>query len=180
MATSAPVYVPREEYLNTTYRPDRDWIGGETKERTMGEQPHASVQGFFIQWLKNRAVEIGIRVFPEQRVQTSSTNYRIPDVCVVRRATPMEPIVVTPPLLCIEILSREDRMSDIQERVEDYLAMGVQVVWVVDPQRRRAYETLPNGAMQPVPRELTVAGTEIRIPLPDIFAELDEMEAAQS
>jgi hypothetical protein len=31
--------------------------------------------------------------------------------------------------------------------------------------------------MQPVPRELTVAGTEIRIPVPDIFAELDEMEA---
>jgi len=110
-------------------------------------------------------------------VQTSATNYRIPDVCVVRRSTPMEPIVVTPPLLCIEILSREDRMSDIQERVEDYLSMGVQAVWVVDPQRRRAYETLPNGAMQPVPTELTVAGTGIRIPLADVFAELDEMEA---
>ena len=92
----------------------------------------------------------------------------------------MEPIVVTPPLLSIEILSREHRMSDIQERVEDYLAMGVQVVWVVDPQRRRAYEALPNGAMQPVPRELTVAGTEICIPVPDIFAELDEMDATQS
>ena len=72
-----------------------------------------------------------------------------------------------------------DRMSDIQERVEDYLSMGVQVVWVVDPQRRRAYETLPNGAMQPVPSELTLAGTEIRIPVADIFAELDELEVAQ-
>ena len=180
MATSAPVYVPREEYLNTTYRPDRDWINGETKERTMGEQQHAMVQVFFAFLFKMKSRDWDVRVLTEQRVQTSSTNYRIPDVCVVRRATPMEPIVVTPPLLCIDILSREDRMSDIQERVEDYLAMGVQVVWVVDPQRRRAYETLPNGAMQPVPRELTVAGTEIRIPLPDIFEELDEMEAAQS
>jgi hypothetical protein len=34
--------------------------------------------------------------------------------------------------------------------------------------------------MQPVPRELTVAGTEICIPVPDIFAELDEMDATQS
>jgi Uma2 family endonuclease len=179
MATSAPVYVPREEYLNTTYRPDRDWIDGETKEHTMGEQPHASVQGFFTQLFRNNAIDWQVRVFPEQRVQTSANNYRIPDVCVVRRATPMEPIVRTPPLLCIEILSREDRMSDIQERVEDYLAMGVQAVWVVDPQRRRAYETLPNGALQPVPSTLTLAGTEIRIPLADVFAELDEMEATQ-
>ena len=177
MATSAPVYVPREEYLNTTYRPDRDWIDGETKEHTMGEQPHASIQGFFTRVLGNHGTDWQIRVFPEQRVQTSSTNYRIPDVCVVRRSTPMEPIVVTPPLLCIEILSREDRMSDIQERVEDYLAMGVQAVWVVDPQRRRAYETLPSGALQPVPAELTLAGTGICIPLADVFAELDEMEA---
>ncbi len=177
MATSTPVHIPREEYLNTTYRPDRDWIDGETREHTMGEQPHASVQGFFTRVLGNLAADWNIRAFPEQRVQTSAANYRIPDVCVVRRATPMEPIVVTPPLLCIEILSRDDRMSDIQERVEDYLAMGVQAVWVVDPQRRRAYETLPNGAMHPVPRELTVAGTEIRIPVPDVFAELDELEA---
>ena len=45
MATSTPPFVPLEEYLRTSYRPDRDWIDGETKERNMGEQPHASVQG---------------------------------------------------------------------------------------------------------------------------------------
>jgi Uma2 family endonuclease len=177
MATSAPVYVPREEYLNTTYRPDRDWIDGETKERTMGEQPHASIQVFFAFLFKLKSLDWNIRVLTEQRVQTSTTNYRIPDVCVVRRSTPMEPIVQTPPLICIEILSREDRMSDIQERVEDYLAMGVQAVWVVDPQRRRAYETLPSGALQPVPAELTLTGAGICIQLADVFAELDEMEA---
>jgi Uma2 family endonuclease len=177
MATSTPVIVPLAEYLDTVYRPDRDWIDGETKERNMGEQPHASVQGFFIQFFKNRGTEFGIRVFPEQRVQTSARHYRIADVCIVRRATPMEPIVRTPPLLCIEVLSKDDRMSDIQERVEDYLAMGVPTVWVVDPRRRRAYSATAGGALQPAPTELTVAGTEIRIPAHDIFAELDEMEA---
>jgi Uma2 family endonuclease len=177
MATSAPVYVPLDVYLNTTYRPDREWIKGKVRERNWGEQSHACVQGFFTYFLRLHDAEWDIRVFPEQRVQTSATNYRIPDVCVVRRATPMEPIVQTPPLICIEILSREDRMSDIQERVEDYLTMGVQTVWVVDPQRRRAYETLPSGALQPVHAELTLAGTGICISLADVFAELDEMEA---
>ena len=90
---------------------------------------------------------------------------------------PLIEILHTPPILCVEILSREDSMSDMQERVEDYLAMGVQAVWVVDPRRRRVYAALSSGALQPAPTELTVAGTEIRIPTADIFAELDELEA---
>jgi Uma2 family endonuclease len=177
MATSAPVLVPLEEYLSTTYRPDRDWINGETRERNMGEMPHASVQAFFTQLFRNNAVSWNIRVLPEQRVQTSAKHYRIADICVVRRETPFEPIVRTAPLLCIEILSRDDRMSEIQERVEDYLTMGVPAVWVVDPRRRRAYEATPNGALQPAPTELSIAGTEVRVRVPDIFAELDELEA---
>ena len=176
MAASTHVLVPLEEYLRTTYRPDRDWIDGETRERNMGEQPHASVQAFFTQLFRNNGAAWTIRVFTEQRVQTSAQHYRIADVCVVRRDLPMEPIVRTPPLLCIEILSRDDRMSEIQERVEDYLAMGVRAVWVVDPRRRRAYEATSSGALQPVPAELVLAGTETRVPVAEIFAELDEME----
>ena len=68
-------------------------------------------------------------------------------------------------------------MSNIQERVEDYLAMGVSAVWVIDPRRRRAYTATRTGVLEPAPTELTVAGTEIRIYVADSFAELDEMEA---
>jgi hypothetical protein len=32
---------------DTTYRPDRDYIDGELKERNMGERPHAALQGIF-------------------------------------------------------------------------------------------------------------------------------------
>jgi Uma2 family endonuclease len=177
MATSTPIFVPLEEYLETTYRPDRDWINGETKERNMGEQSHAIVQVFFAYLFKLHAQDWDVRVLTEQRVQTSTQRFRIPDVCAVRRNSPLEPILRTPPLLCIEILSRDDRMSDIQERVEDYLAMGVPAVWVVDPRRRRAYATIPSGALEPAPTELTVSGTQIRVTVTDIFAELDEMEA---
>ena len=177
MATSSPVIVPLEEYLRTSYRPDRDWIDGETKERNMGEQLHAIVQVFFAHLFKNHARDWKIRALTEQRVQVLPNRFRIPDVCLVQRNAPIEAILRTPPILCIEILSREDRMSDIQERVEDYLAMGVPTVWVIDPHRRRAYAALSNGALGPAPTELTVVGTEIHVPIADIFAELDEMEA---
>ena len=36
--------IPVREYLNTSYRPDCDFLDGELKERNGGEQPHASIQ----------------------------------------------------------------------------------------------------------------------------------------
>jgi Uma2 family endonuclease len=177
MATATPVYVPLEEYLHTSYHPDRDWINGETKERNLGEQSHARIQAFFAYLFRLHAHDWSIRVLTEQRVQTSASHFRVPDVCLIPLATRTEEVVRTPPLLCIEILSREDRMSDIQERVEDYLAMGVQAVWVVDPRRRRAYSAIAPGTLQPAPEELTLEHTQIRVPIVDIFAELDELEA---
>ena len=88
----------------------------------MGEQPHAAVQGFLGYVFRMNAERWELRVFPEQRVQVSATRYRIADVCVVRRGVGFEPIVRTPPLLCVEVLSRDDRMSEIQERVAEVFA----------------------------------------------------------
>jgi Uma2 family endonuclease len=176
MATSTPAFISLEEYLRTTYRPDRDWIDGETKERNMGEQSHARIQAYLTYLFRLRASQWGMRGLPEQRVQTSPNRFRIPDVCLIPVGDPLVEILRTPPLLCVEILSRDDRMSEIQERVEDYLAMGVQAVWVIDPSRRRAYTAVAIGSLHLAAEELILQGTAIRIPVADIFAELDEVE----
>ena len=172
MTTRTPV--PLSEYLETAYHPDCEWIDGEVRERNTGEGQHSVVQGFFIQVMGNLAREWNIRVLPEQRVQTSATRYRVADVCVSRRSSPFEAIVRTAPLICIEILSRDDRMSDMQEKVDDYLQMGIEMVWVVDPRRRKAFQT-DGRSLQPVD-VLTVHETPIRIPVTDVFVELDELE----
>lgn len=180
MATAVTLTVPLEEYLNTCYRPDCDWIDGEVKERNMGEQPHARVQGFLAYIFRSNRTAWGVVSLPEQRVQTSARHYRIADLCLVRRELPTEPIVRTRPILCVEILSCDDRMSEIQERVEDYHAMGVAAVWVIDPRRRRAYLSQSNNSLsssRQVTGSLTVPGTPIAVPIEDIFAELDELEA---
>lgn len=54
--------------------------------------------------------------------------------------------------------------------------MGVEHIWTVDPTGRRAYIASPAGFVQPQGRDLTIAGTHIRISLDDLFAELDEAE----
>jgi Uma2 family endonuclease len=172
MATK--VIVPLSEYLETSYEPDREWIEGELRERNLGELPHASVQLFFATFFAVRKREFGIRVYPELRLQVSAERYRVPDVMVLRSSDPADAIVAVAPLLCIEILSRDDRMSEMQEKVDDYLRMGVEMVWVVDPRLRKAFPT-DGQSLQPVV-ELTVPGTAIRVAVGDAFAELDELE----
>ena len=108
MATST--IVPLSEYLRTSYRPDCDWINGEVKERNVGERQHASVQKFFIRYFGSREEELNILVWPEQRVQVAATRFRVPDVTVTRASDPYEAIITIAPVLCIEILSRDDRM----------------------------------------------------------------------
>ena len=168
--------VPLAEYLHTSYRPDRDWIDGEVKERNMGEGQHALIQAFFIMFLGQRQRAWGVRVLPEQRVQVSETRFRVPDVCMARVSDPFERIVRVPPLLCVEILSWDDRMTEIQERVDDYFAMGVQAVWVVDPRRRRAFAAGSGGFLYPERDALIVEGTPVNVPVAEIFVELDELE----
>lgn len=176
MATSAGVLVPLEEYLKTTYRPDRDWVDGEARERNVGEWQHAAVQGFLIGLFRAHAAEWGIWVLPEQRVQTSARHFRVPDVCAVERTTSFQPILRTPPILCVEVLSRDDSMSEIQDRVEEFLAMGVRAVWVIDPRRRKACVATDPGALYAA-EVLTVPSSPISVRIADAFEELRDMGA---
>ena len=89
MAT--PVLIPVNEYLSTTYRPDRDYLDGELKERNVGEQPHAHVQGIIYAIFYNNRKTWGVRPLPEQRLQISSSRYRIPDICVIRNTDSKDP-----------------------------------------------------------------------------------------
>ena len=155
MATST--LVPLQVYLETDYRPDCDWIDGEVKERNVGEGQHSNIQGFFIGFFQEHKREWGIRVWPEQRVQVAASRFRVPDVTVTRTSSPFEPIITVAPLLCIEILSKDQRMSEIEERAKDYLAMGVPMVWIVDPLRRTAFVSDASGQRQ-VAEELEVPG----------------------
>ncbi len=77
----------------------------------------------------------GIYVATEQRIRVSSDRVRVPDLVVVRQG-PQPEVLTLPPLLVVEILSPLDSYSDTQRRAEDYRRMGVETVWVIDPETR--------------------------------------------
>ncbi|MCP6756852.1 Uma2 family endonuclease, partial [Klebsiella pneumoniae] len=43
------------------------------------------------------------------------------------------------PFIAIEILSLDDRMTEVRGKLEEYRAWGVPHVWLVDPHSRRLY-----------------------------------------
>lgn len=142
----------------------------------MGEGQHAVVQKFLAMFLGNHEEEWNILALTEQRVQVSATHVRVPDICVLSAGLPFEAIVRTPPLLCVEILSRDDSATEMMERVEDYRLMGVKTVWMIDPRRRSASIVDASGTIRAAGAELVVADTKIRLSLADLFAQLDQLE----
>lgn len=174
MATA--IHIPVSEYLATSYRPDRDYIDGEVRERDLGEQPHACIQAAITALFHRNRKEWGIRVLPEQRVQVSPTRFRIPDVCVVPANASGEEIIRFAPMICIEVLSRGDSIGELQERADDYAEMGVPYIWAFDPVRRRVWSTNSDGLFKVREAELHVQGTPIHIDIASIFAELDEIQ----
>lgn len=64
--------------------------------------------------------------------------YLIPDVAVF---WPSLPALVpdSPPLVAIEVLSTDDRLTAVRNKLQEYCAWGVGHVWLVDPHSRRLY-----------------------------------------
>ncbi len=167
---STATIVPVNEYLSTSYRPDREYLDGEVLERNVGERNHSKLQARLIVYLSQLAPPGGIHVFPEQRVQVTPSRLRVPDVTVVAGPEPEEQILTSPPFLCIEILSRDDRMPEMQERIDDYLRFGVRYVWVPDPRLKRAFGYTGNGVSQPVSEVLETENPALAVPLATLFA----------
>lgn len=164
------VLVSVEEYLSTTYRPDREYIEGTVLERNVGEYEHSRTQTLLSGYLLNREEQWGIQALVEQRVQVHHDHYRVPDVCVVADRQPQDPILTRPPLAVIEILSKDDRLEEMQDRVNDYLAFGVRHVWMLNPRARRAWRCAGDGMYEVRDGILRTQEPEIVIPLAEIWS----------
>lgn len=136
---NAKVLMDVGEYLRTSFEgPDCEYLDGEVVERNMGELPHADIQLTLAYLLKQLRASLGIRVVVEIRVRISPTRYRVPDVAVWRDDNIGDRIPTVPPFLVAEVLSPEDRMTRVQPKIAEYLSIGVEWIWVIDPIERNA------------------------------------------
>jgi hypothetical protein len=95
--------------------------------------------------------------------------------CVMLADAPREQVVRFPPLLCIEILSPEDTLSRMVERVHDFLKMGVRQVWIFDPRLRSAMVCEGSAMVEHTAGQLALPGTQVTVDLAEVFRVLDEV-----
>jgi Uma2 family endonuclease len=167
MATTAQIGI--ETYLKTSYHPDCDYVDGKIEERNLGEFDHAQLQAALAAWSYAHRKEWNIHVLPEQRIRVSATRVRIPDVCLVSRDLPAEQVITRPPIIVVEILSPEDRVRRYNDRLEDYRAMGVTNIGVIDPATRKGFDWISGWHERD---RFEAAGTAIYLDLPALFADL--------
>jgi Uma2 family endonuclease len=168
MATK--IIITEEEYLRTSFdNPDREFRDGELVERSLPIFKHGTTQGEL--YVCFRSLRPKFHVFPcvETRMKIRPGRYLIPDVAVFHEWEPPD-VPDRPPLVVVEILSPDDRISDVIEKFEEYRAWGVPHVWLVDPETRRIYSY--EAGLKPV-SSIRVPELELELAPAEIFPHLN-------
>jgi Uma2 family endonuclease len=169
-----PATMAEEQYLRTVFRPDCDFVDGRVEGRNLGEFEHSRVQHMLDRIFGINEKAWGVVTNPECRLQVAPRRYRIPDVMILPRGRKYARVIRETPLLCIEVLSPEDTWARIRERLDDYLAMGVEHVWCFEPDAREVRRYTAKGFDRVTEPELTIPGTAIHVSIAEVFSALDQ------
>ena len=139
-----------DEYLTTSF-PDLDceYDDGEIVERSVPSYSHGKTQKKFLTFFDALSKKWPLFPTVETRLRVSAIRARVPDVSVYSPHEPADTDLTLAPHIVVEVLSPDDRMLDVLEKLSEYRAMGIPHVWVVDPQSQLLYEY--SGSLNPVP-----------------------------
>ena len=159
-----------DEYLRLSCKPNCEYRDGVITQKAMPTYEHSQVQSQVDTLIRTNFSQF--RAGPEQTVRLSERRYLIPDVAVQRTDRIQKPYPTEPIHLCVEILSPDDRLSEVIAKCEEYLAWGVPMVWIIDPVNCVAWESSPKHPFHEVPLDGSLTAPEIAIPLAEVFAGL--------
>jgi Uma2 family endonuclease len=169
-------------------KPETEWIGGRPVQKVMPTRSHGLLQFAFATALEAWAAP-GQRgeVVLEWRLRASPPGEEVrplvPDVAFMsfRRLWPLSardretPSV--PPEIVVEVLSPDDRQSDIDEKRRVYFAWGVMLELIADPEARTLDVYDAEGRHERVEASCELyapaAFPDLRLPLREMYAKLD-------
>ena len=166
--------VPVEEYIarfvDGDEKPACEYVDGVLIPKPMGTKKHSQVQmnvGFLIRQRFERSfnplTELTTRLRPDQ--------FYVPDLAVEDLTRPIQgryPGPKDPVYLCVEIVSPPDRVGKLFGKCEEYHKWGVPYCWIIDPERRIAWEYFP-ADLEPRRVENSLHAGEIELTFADVF-----------
>lgn len=160
-----------DEYLKTTADPDCEYVAGRIEERPAPLLDHSNWQCALLQFFGDARFNLAIRALPSLRTEVAPDRFRVPDVTILSRTAPREQIVTHPPLAVFEILSPEDSMTRMLEKLADYERMGIGAIWVIEP-KKNSYYQYSEGKL--VPESVFVlSGTSCSVAMSEIEKLID-------
>jgi Uma2 family endonuclease len=163
---SATATVSVEDYLRRTEKPYCEYVDGVLHPKSLATTKHARVQAMLQVLLDKQGVE----ALGEVHVRLSPTQYLIPDV--IAAPTIQGPYPTEPVLLCVEILSPEDRVGAMLAKCEQYHAWGVPYCWVIDPEKQTAWQYHSGSDPEKVDRAGTLKAGELSVSMNELFSHI--------
>jgi len=154
-----------EEFLRRTEKPNCEYLDGVLHPRAMPTTAHGRMQWILLLMLN----KLGLEALPEVAVRVTPTRYLVPDIVADRQLE--SPYPTTAVLLCVEILSPEDRVGAMLAKCEEYHAWGVPVCWVIDPVKHVAWEYRADGEPLRIDGGGHLRAGEIAVAVSDIFGQ---------
>jgi Uma2 family endonuclease len=137
-----------DEYLKTSYPGlDLEFVDGAVVTRPLPPFSHGELQAR-LAVVFDRLSQSGRRFFTavEVRSRTSGNRIRLPDFSAWLER-PAEAVPTTPPYVAAEILSPDDRVQPLMEKLREYRAWGVAHIWLIDPQYKTMAEFGSSGLL---------------------------------
>jgi Uma2 family endonuclease len=185
---SEPTYTPEDLLALPNNGKGYELVGGHLVEKNMGG---------FASWVAGRVLQL-LAVFGQDRglgwVLDAEGSYqcftddprkvRKPDVSFIRLGRlPGERLpdghVGIPPDLAVEVVSPNDTAYEVDAKVQEYLAAGVPLVWVVNPQTRTIHVYQGDGPVQRLQEEDELTAPELIPALRCKVAELFTLPSPQ-
>jgi Uma2 family endonuclease len=128
-----------EEYLRMSFDgPEPDYVEGELIRRHAGSRSHFETAERLLDSFRSLKQGHSLFGYSEVTVRTALRRYRVIDVAVFH-GRPQEEYATEPVAFAIEVVSKDDRLVDINEKLAEYRRWGVPHVWLADPWARKLY-----------------------------------------
>jgi Uma2 family endonuclease len=159
-------------------------VDGTLVEKGMGFQESllaAALIGFLRAFVIPR--NLGVVSAPDGSVRLFPGLVRVPDVSFASwdrfpdGKVPEAPIPDLAPDLAVEVLSKSNTRPEMKRKRGEYFAVGVRLIWEIDPKRRTASVYAPDGAITVLKESQRLEGGDVlpgfSLELAELFAELD-------
>ncbi len=127
-------------------------VRGELVEMPAVGLKHIRVVGVLVAWIVSFVTERKLGVAGPELGCILSRNpdvVRAPDIAFISAArlgsADPEGFFAGAPDLAVEVISPTDKVSEVQEKIREYLAAGARLVWLVDPRSETVTAYRPNG-----------------------------------